>query len=381
MSRTTREIMLRENRIIIALLGILTAIALGIVLYQAREIMLPFALAVFLAFVLDPLIRFFERRRIPSPVAIVMAVLLTFLIFNLFGVLVYTSIKSFTAEFPKYESRIDAWVRHLSQLFNVPPELFFRSTEAGDRFSILADLKGFSVAKIISSTMGSLLNFLSNTVLVLLFLLFILLGRGHLMQKVHWAFAPQTAQKIASMLTNIHQQVQRYLIAKTFVSLATGLLATLVLVLFDVQFALIWGILTFLLNFIPSIGSVIATALPLAVAFIQFQSLIYVLWIALCLSAIQFVIGNLIDPRVIGRSVNLSPLVVLFSLIFWGWLWGVIGMFLAVPIAVIIKIILENSESLRFLGILMSSSRAEIKPLPGNVSKPPAVEVTPELRK
>ena len=217
--------------------------------------------------------------------------------------------------------------------------------------------------------------------LVLLFLLFILLGRGQLMRKVHWAFAPHTARKISSMLTNINKQVQRYLIAKTFISLATGLLATLVLVLFNVQFALIWGILTFLLNFIPSIGSVIATVLPLAVAIIQFQSWIYVLWIALCLIGIQFVIGNLIDPRIIGRSLNLSPLVVLFSLIFWGWLWGIIGMFLAVPMAVIIKIILENSQSLRFLGILMSSSRADIQPVAGDAPAEPAVEMPMEFKK
>jgi AI-2 transport protein TqsA len=125
-----------------------------------------------------------------------------------------------------------------------------------------------------------------------------------------------------------------------------------------VEFALVWGMLTFLLNFIPTIGSFVAVLLPLGVAFFQFSDhLIMLFWLALILIAIQFTIGNLVDPRVVGKSLNLSPLVVLFSLIFWGWLWGIIGMFLAVPLAVIAKIIFENIDSLRFLSVLMSARR------------------------
>jgi AI-2 transport protein TqsA len=123
-----------------------------------------------------------------------------------------------------------------------------------------------------------------------------------------------------------------------------------------VEFAIIWGLLTFLLNFIPNIGSVIATILPLLIAFIQFDSVGTLFWLALLLSGVQMIIGNFIDPRVVGRSVNLSPLVVLCSLMFWGWLWGFIGMFLAVPISVIIKIVFENTRSLKFISILMSHS-------------------------
>jgi predicted PurR-regulated permease PerM len=123
-----------------------------------------------------------------------------------------------------------------------------------------------------------------------------------------------------------------------------------------VEFAIIWGLLAFLLNFIPNIGSVIATILPLPIVYIQFGHFSTVFWVALFLIGIQAVIGNFLDPRIVGKSLHLSPLVVLFSLMFWGWLWGFIGMFLAVPISVIIKIIFENSQSLKFLSVLMDHS-------------------------
>jgi predicted PurR-regulated permease PerM len=120
---------------------------------------------------------------------------------------------------------------------------------------------------------------------------------------------------------------------------------------------MIWGILTFLLNFIPSIGSVVATILPITIAFIQFESYLTIFLVAVLLIVVQFTMGNLIDPRVVGDSVNLSPLVVLFSLIFWGWLLGIVGMFLAVPLSVVLKIVFENISDLRFLSVLMSAHK------------------------
>jgi len=359
MNQTSSRQQTVENRIIIGFLGILSVIAIGAVLYYTRSIVLPFALAVFISYILNPLITFFEKRRIPSFIAITLAIIVTFLFLNVCGIMIYGSIKSFAADFPKYESRVTHMYEDVTHFLDIPQTPQTESSpEEGDRFGIMDDIRNLSVSGIILKTLGSILNFLSNTALVMLFLLFILIGRKQLTHKIEFAFKPGVSTKIATIITNINQEIQKYLVAKTFISFLTGLLSTIVLILFDVQFALVWGMLTFLLNFIPSIGSFIATVLPLSVAFFQYNdNLIMLLWIALILIAIQFTIGNLIDPRVVGRSLNLSPLVVLFSLIFWGWLWGIIGMFLAVPIAVIGKIIFENIDSLRFLSVLMSAKR------------------------
>ncbi len=351
---------LTENRIIVVLLGILSAIAVGFVLYYTRSIVLPFALAVFISYVLNPLITFFEKRKVPVSIAIILAIIITFLILNLFGVLIYGSIKSFAADFPKYETRIQRTYQNLLEFLDIPQAAITGTDdiEQGDRFGILADIKNLSLSGIILNTLGSIMNFLSNTALVILFLLFILIGRRQLTHKIEFAFQPGMSTKISSIITNINKEIQKYLVAKTLISFLTGVLVTIVLLLFDVEFALVWGMLTFLLNFIPNIGSFIATILPLAIAFFQYNdNLIMLVWIAIILVAIQFTVGNFIDPRIVGRSLNLSPLVVLFSLIFWGWLWGIIGMFLAVPLAVIAKIIFENIDSFRFLSVLMSARR------------------------
>ncbi|MEJ2636537.1 MAG: AI-2E family transporter [Calditrichia bacterium] len=355
MVKQAREIMLRENRLIIILLGILSVIAVGIVLYQIRSIVLPFALAVFIGYILNPMIQFFEDRHVPSVLAIILALIITFLLLNLFGVLIYTSIKSFAADFPQYEQRLYGLLDRILAFLNIPRDLFNTEMGAKGRLQWLQSIQDLSLNKLVLTTLSSMLNFMSNTFLVLLFLLFILIGRNQLIIKVQLAFKTDTATRIANMLKNINKQIQRYLIAKSLISLATGLLYGIVLSIFGVEFALIWGILAFMLNFIPNIGSIIATILPLSIALIQFPSLTTVIWLAIILVSIQIIIGNFLDPRIVGRSVNLSPLVVLFSLMFWGWLWGIIGMFLAVPISVIIKIVFENTNSLRFLSVMMSS--------------------------
>ena len=352
-----RSILIRENRIIIALLSIVAAIAIGFVLHQTSSIILPLALAGFISYVLNPMITFFEKRKIPTFFAISFALIITFLFLNLFGMLIYTSIRSFASEFPRYSARITLLVQQVLDYLNIPREALTVPSEEGERFPLLNSIRELSLHKIILNTLGSVLNFMSNTFLVLLFLLFILIGRNQLIRKVESAFEGETALQIGGIIRNINRQIQKYLIAKGFMSAATGFFFFVVLSFFKVEFAIIWGILAFLLNFIPNIGSLIATVLPLLIAFIQFGgNITSVLWLAIILVGIQVIIGNFIDPRIVGQRLNLSPLVVLFSLMFWGWLWGIIGMFLAVPFSVIIKIVFENIESLRFISVLMSHS-------------------------
>lgn len=361
MSNETRQMMIRDSRIMITLLSVLTVMGVGAVLYQARGIVLPFALAVFFGYILNPVISFFEHRKLPSAIAILISVIITFLILLMVGLLINQSIQSFAEEFPFYEDRFSKLMANvftnLAKIFKIPPELYNEQLGGSERFQILADLNQLSVTDIITTTLSSITRFLSNTVLVILFLFFILLGRNQFIKKLDLAFDGKRSAKIVALFSNVNEQIQKYILMKTLISLATAALAAAVLFYFEVEFAMIWVILTFLLNFIPSIGSVIATVLPLTIALIQFESYLTILMVALLLTTIQFIMGSVLDPQIVGGSVNLSPLVVLFSLIFWGWLWGIIGMFLAVPLSVIIKIIFENIDELRFLSILMSNGK------------------------
>ena len=195
---------------------------------------------------------------------------------------------------------------------------------------------------------------MSNLFLIFIFLVFILAGRGRTRIKIKNSFDSSRASIIIDVIQNIDRQIQRYLAIKTVVSLITGILATIVLMIFGVDFAIVFGFFTFLLNYIPTVGSVIATLLPLIIAVFQFDTLWTAFWIFLLLGSIQMTIGSFIEPKLMGEGLGLSPLVVLFFLFFWGWLWGIPGMILAVPMAAIIKIVCSNIPTLSFVGELMS---------------------------
>lgn len=352
----------RYLRIMVVMISIIGLKTIGDVLYAGKNLILPIALAGFMSFILGPSIDWLENKRFPRWLAITIPLLATSGILFFLGVLIKSNVQSFVVEFPKYEARTKELFENIMGFLNIPVDLFIGSPKKwfnDPRFEQYFD--NFSLTNTISTLLSSLSNVLSDTFLVLLFLMFMLSGRNQLIVKVQKAFKSETADRITLILSNINAQIQKYIIAKTIISLLTALLVVIVLYAFDVEFALVWGILTFLLNFIPNIGSIIATGLPLTIAIIQYDSFVPVFWLGGILMGIQTIVGNVIDPKYIGRSINLSSLVVLFSLIFWGWLWGIIGMFLSIPIMVIIKIILENIPELRFISIMMSVQKPEKK--------------------
>jgi predicted PurR-regulated permease PerM len=156
------------------------------------------------------------------------------------------------------------------------------------------------------------------------------------------------------VLGHIDKKVQKYLAIKTIVCIVSGLLATLILFLFGVDFAIAFGFLTFLLNYIPSIGAFIAKVLPFLVALIQFSSFWRAAWVLIVLLAVDAVMGMIIEPKMMGKGMDLSPLLIIFSLFFWGWLWGIPGMILAVPIMAIIKIVVGSFPEMRWLDSMLA---------------------------
>lgn len=334
---------------------------LGDMLYSGKALILPLALAVFLTYIIGPLIDYLRFKRFPKWLSVTLPILLTGLVFFFLGIIIKSNVESFVVEFPKYEARTTVLLKQVLTFVNISPETLDSSPKMWFNDPALSQyLDNFSLTKIISTVLGSISNLLSDIFLVLLFLLFMLSGRNTLVIKISKAFKPSTAERISQIIRNINQQIQKYIIAKTLISLLTSILVLIVLYSFDVKFALVWAILTFLLNFIPNVGSILATILPVSIAVIQFESFSPVLWLGGILLTIQTIVGNVIDPKYIGKSIDLSAIVVLFSLIFWGWLWGIIGMFLSVPIMVSIKITLENIPELRFLAILMSAEEDSI---------------------
>jgi AI-2 transport protein TqsA len=304
-------------------------------------------LAIFLSFVLSPALDFMNRLKIPKSVSLIFIIIFAFLVIYLLGLLFYSSGKAFASELPNYNQKISSILAPIQdQIQRIIPEW--------EPVDWVGQLDVSKIGGVFISSLGPFFAFMSNLFLVFIFLIFILAGRGNLKKKIRNCFDDKRSLQIVDIIQNIDIQIQKYLFIKTVISFATGVFATVVLLIFGVDFAIVFGFFTFILNYIPNIGSIIATALPVAFAAFQFETLWPAFLIFLILGSIQMTLGNFVEPRVMGQGLGLSTLVVLFFLFFWGWLWGIGGMILAVPTAAIIKIVCRNIPPLNFVAELMS---------------------------
>ncbi len=335
-----------EDRFLKAAIAVVVLFVVGVVLKLARPLLIPFILAVFLSYIIDPVLTFLTGCRCPRPAAVLFVLALMFVLSYLAGALVYSSGKSLAAELPKYQQRLGDLARLLEN--GVGPFKLNLS-------SVLEKLDFGKIGAVILSAIGPFFEFLGRLLLVFLFLVFIVLGRGRGAMKVQKALGAGRAGQVGTAFESINGQVRKYLVIKTVMSLANGLEVWLVLALFGVDFAALFGFLAFVLNFIPSIGSLTAMALRVGFAFFQFGTFWTPFWVLVITAGLDGVLGNFIEPRIMGKGLGLSPLLIFFSLLFWGWLWGIPGMILSVPLTAVIKIVCQNTRALRPVAVLMGS--------------------------
>ncbi|MCB2203294.1 AI-2E family transporter [bacterium] len=345
----------RELRIITVFLGIIVVFVAGIVLHQLQSVILPFVLAIFLSYIFKPIVLYLKKKRVPSAIALLVVVVFILALFFGLSSIIYSSFESFVREFPKYQQKLTTMVNDATAMLD---SLAARYDIKPESFSLTNIVDVSAVTTMLTSGAGSFITLLGNLIVVVLLMFFILAGSGEMIRKLHVSMSERHSERLASMLEKIDLRVRQYLITKTLISLGTGALTTVILLILGVDFALLWGFLTFLLNFIPNIGSAISVVFPLLISFLQFDSIATPLLVLILLGATQFLMGNVIEPKLMEFSLNLSPLLVLVALFFWGWIWGIMGMILAVPMMSTLKIIFENVESLRPIAVLMSS-RAE----------------------
>jgi len=308
-------------------------------------------MAFLLSIIFKPFVIYLKAKRVPVIISLILVLISFAAVFFLLGLTLYSSIDPFVAQLPSYGARFDTLVTNVASLFQgTLSRLDIQPNEI--EWQSIFDFS--SITPAITSGVGSFINFISNAVLVLLFMLFLLAGCGELGDKVKRALPPSYSYRIVNIIDNIDRQVRQYLITKTLVSLATGALTWLILLILGVDFPLIWGFVAFLLNFIPNIGSLVAIIFPFVWSMLQFDTMTTPILLLVFLGLAQTTIGNIVEPKIMAFRLNLSPLFVLVSLIFWGWLWGVWGMILAVPLTATIKIIFENIEPLQPVSVLMS---------------------------
>ncbi len=332
--------------LIIGLLSILVIVALCFVLRQAASVILPLIIAWLLSYILGPVVTAMTRRRIPTGLAVTVVLLLLLGIGYLGGLFVIARVQVFWSAFPLYEERVMVLLREFTQNWELPYDPL-AGIDWGDK------LTGF-----MTGAGKGAVTFTVQLMMVIIYLVFLLLGKPYFKAKLDQAFDETDSIKIAEVMGAISKQIGVYLSLQLLISGVTGMLVWAGLGFIGVDFAMTWGLLAFLLNFIPTVGSVVASVPPIMVAMVQFESLWPVLGTALLLLTIQMTIGNFIAPKLMGERLNLSPVVVMISLVFWGWLLGFVGALLSVPIASTIKIVCENFAPLRPISIMMGSGRA-----------------------
>ncbi len=331
------------------LLGFLCIVAGGAVLRSARSVVMPLVIAWLLSFIFKPAVLRLEKRKAPRGLAVSLLLTLFLVICLLAFALLYRRILPFVNAFPGYYARFMNIVQEIGQKTNLPTDVLME-------FDLGRRLTPFLFA-----LPAKAISLISNLFLIIVFLIFILLGSPASSEKLKRAFSPTTADRVQQIVNAISKQIGRYLLTTVIISALTGIAVWLALVIINVDFAVNWGVLAFVLNFIPYVGSLIASIPPILVAIVQFYPDIRpAVTTSLALLAIQTSIGNLLAPKVVGDALNINPIVVLLSLLFWGWLWGGVGAVLAVPIVVVIKITCENVPILRPIAILMESRQSKV---------------------
>jgi predicted PurR-regulated permease PerM len=223
--------------------------------------------------------------------------------------------------------------------------------------------QNINIGTILSLIGGSVGSIFSSVVLVVIYTGFLFAEQKVIPSKLAALHTnAQEAEKTRLVFAEIASQVQRYVWMKTLVSLLTGILSYAVLKLVGVDFAAVWALLIFLLNYIPNIGSILGVLFPALLTLLQFDTLTPFLLITVGLGAVQFTIGNVIEPALMGKSLNLSSFMIILSLTFWGLVWGIPGMFLSVPIMVVIAIICSHFKGLRGIAVILSADVALLTP-------------------
>ncbi|GAB4335979.1 MAG: AI-2E family transporter [Desulfobulbaceae bacterium] len=329
-------------------------IALVFILQTMSFILIPFLFALLFCYAIGLPMDYLQEHHVPAIIRILLTLLLIAAMFWGLEKIIQKNLVNLVEAWPQYEEKFWVYANLVLARFDIPEEQA-RATIEGF-FSSIGKEGLKPVTSMLQYLSGSFFSFMGNTFWVVLFVIFILSERDGLARKIVRGVGPQRAIDILDTMRRINRSVQQYLGLKTLISLLTGVLVAVALLLLQAPFPFLWGLLAFLLNFIPNIGSIVAGIPPILVTLFDSGSLTRTLLVAVAFVVIQTVVGNFIEPKVLGKGLDLSPLVVLLSLLFWGWLWGIPGMLLSVPLTAAIKISLEQFDSTKPIAILLGDN-------------------------
>ena len=327
-------------------------------LKASSAILLPILVAIFLAVICTPPVAWLQRRGLPDWLSVLVVFFVVLVIFVGLSLVVTSSISSFQSRLGDYETQVEkpfndivTWLA--GHDINISPDLIKEQFDASHLTNLLSN--GLSAVALV----------LSNTVLVMLTVVFVLSEAAVMPKKLRSIVGDPDAD--VSWASNVLGDLRVYLAVKTQCSLIVAVSTTIFLWAIGVDYPVLWGLLAFLLNFIPTLGSIIAAIPPIVLTLILFGfgwGIVVAAWYL----AINMAIGNFMEPRMMGRRLGLSTLVVFLSMVFWGWVWGPVGMVLSVPLTMVVKILLEHTDDLKWLAVLLGSASEDGEAYPAGQS-------------
>ncbi len=330
---------------------IIITVAIVSTLVIGKKILIPFIFALIFWFLTREIRKTIykiplAKKFIPRWLSNVLVFTLIILVFGFISQIITNSISNLTTSYSKYEPNVEKIITYLSEYFHID---IIKSVK-----SVLGD---FNYGTFLGTLANGISGLLGDTFMIVIYALFIFLEEASFKLKLSKMFSNQNSfNSVREIMSKIEVSISSYLRLKTYVSLLTGVLSYIVLVSVGVDSAPFWAFLIFLLNYIPTIGSLIATIFPAVFSLIQFGEFTPFLIVLIAVGSVQIIVGNLIEPRLFGKSLNLSPLVTILALAIWGQIWGVTGMVLSVPISVIMMIIFAQFDKTRAIAIVLSES-------------------------
>lgn len=332
-------------------LAVLVAYLLSIL----SGLLIPLALALFLAILLEPVLAWFERKKIGFGISLSVISITSLSALGLFGIMVFQTGKSLMQEKEKLLSQINDKLSNVLERVNNIPGVYLESSDIVDNMSQL--LSTDLLVQSSGTFAGMLGDFTGSFLITSIYLIAFLSGILNYKQYIHYLQDDEEDYlKMLEGYEQVKESIVTYIKVKFFMSLCTGVGYGLICWTFGIDFAVFWGYLAFVLNFIPTVGSIIATIPPLLLGMIQLESPAAVIGLLSLLLVVQFTFGNIIEPKLMGSSLSLNTVVIILGLVFWGYLWGVTGMVLSVPMLVLVKVILAQFEDAQMVVRLMGTS-------------------------
>ena len=308
----------------------------------ASAIVVPFLLSLFLAVILSPLFLWLKEKKVPQGIALLLIILFLLATITTLMIFLGTSIQDFTQNVPSYEIKLRTDFQNLlsflqSYGIQVPKE----------DFSTLFATN--SIMQYIAKTLKSLSGLLTNSLMIIMTIIFMLMEVSQFRKKLE-----RSNTNSLNSFIEVSDNIKHFILLKSMTSAATGIFIAVSLKIIGLDYAILWGLVAFLLNFIPNIGSIIAAVPAVLMSLIQFD-LTTTLLVATIYAITNITIGSIIEPKIMGKGLGLSTLVVFLSLIFWGWLLGPVGMLLSVPLTIMVKIVLDAKEDTRWIAVLLGN--------------------------